>query len=1080
MAHSMGGLISRYYIEVMGGEEEVRKLIMIGTPNEGAAGAHIALEEDALGIEVAELAPSALTLTAVANLLGQDPGVTTNVELLPAYPYFCEFPESNPSCPTRGLPKDFPLGKGDSGLLGFNPFLDLLNRDGLSNQIDNFIIYRNNNLTATEVSLVTGIPIEVFGVTVGTSDQSVVINGPGDSTVPQRSAIMSDFPAASAQLKKCLIPGGIHAEMMLGPLIQRMVRAILILDEGEEPKPGCNPDGGPLPEDRREAMKVLGKFLDVQKSHSHLPRRLSFTKISGLAGELRQLEDRSPWAVRNLGPQLQAYVRGLSDSELSALAGALERWGMDTQVLARHAPGLGRAAQSVAETSDLSFQRNLLEQGVTASFLHNVAQAFVQMMLYATAEAHSTEEAGQFASHIADLRALQGFTGQLATTRIAIQSWESIGPAITAPAAQGSGPDADEAVVNLEDLLIAVAGEEQYPGWVYRNSDGSIEIASAPVQDKGGSERARILVFLNGKVFQPRQSDNGVDWQNMGVPRLRTSSTNWVGTPSMSSAKPARWIGTVMLEEVGERLITGRVVATDGSPVPAVTVRSAVTLTDSYREQLAPRETTTGEDGRFSLPAPRGLPVLLLLSHPSARPTGLLPEVPTDNSDIDLGDIEVGATPILSRATVTPERPVRGGPFTLGVEASHPLGVALTYKWQKRISRYSWEDVGERAQLNLTASPGPESVTYRVFVSDGVNELNRYVSIVPENLPPEVLSLMSESTQVGAGQPLSLTATVRDGDGDPLTYEWRCFPGCWWPFPYPKEASATWTAPWSPEDRSYTIQVRATDGALFDDATVQVTVLGRADPTVSLALTSGQGGLPLEVKFEAAAVDPAGQIVEYEWQIYKLRSSFWRYYRRWKTESTSDSTFTQIFEETGMYRARVKVTNDIDRSVFSDFLEIIVRAPPAVELFADLVEGQVPLTVNFTALPSGGVVEELRWDFDGDGTVDQTTTITLASHIYDQAGDFQAQVTVVDNQGLTGSAALAHRRPCATPWSSSKKASQPSPSPTTHLNERPGPTPGAWVCQTCLCWWNRPPRAATFPPTSGISPRPAWTWWSVR
>ena len=253
------------------------------------------------------------------------------------------------------------------------------------------------------------------------------------------------------------------------------------------------------------------------------------------------------------------------------------------------------------------------------------------MMLYATAEAHSTEEAGQFASHIADLRALQGFTGQLATTRIAIQSWESIGPAITALAAQGSGPDADEAVVNLEDLLIAVAGEEQYPGWVYRNSDGSIEIASAPVQDKGGSERARILVFLNGKVFQPRQSDNGVDWQNMGVPRLRTSSTNWVGTPSMSSAKPARWIGTVMLEEVGERLITGRVVATDGSPVPAVTVRSAVTLTDSYREQLAPRETTTGEDGRFSLPAPRGLPVLLLLSHPSARPTGLLPEVPTDN-----------------------------------------------------------------------------------------------------------------------------------------------------------------------------------------------------------------------------------------------------------------------------------------------------------------------------------------------------------------------------------------------------------------------------------------------------------------
>ncbi len=37
VAHSMGGLISRYYIEKLGGAEKVNKLIMLGTPNRGSA-----------------------------------------------------------------------------------------------------------------------------------------------------------------------------------------------------------------------------------------------------------------------------------------------------------------------------------------------------------------------------------------------------------------------------------------------------------------------------------------------------------------------------------------------------------------------------------------------------------------------------------------------------------------------------------------------------------------------------------------------------------------------------------------------------------------------------------------------------------------------------------------------------------------------------------------------------------------------------------------------------------------------------------------------------------------------------------
>ena len=36
VAHSMGGLVSRYFIENLGGHEIVQHLIMLGTPNSGS------------------------------------------------------------------------------------------------------------------------------------------------------------------------------------------------------------------------------------------------------------------------------------------------------------------------------------------------------------------------------------------------------------------------------------------------------------------------------------------------------------------------------------------------------------------------------------------------------------------------------------------------------------------------------------------------------------------------------------------------------------------------------------------------------------------------------------------------------------------------------------------------------------------------------------------------------------------------------------------------------------------------------------------------------------------------------------
>ena len=201
VAHSMGGLLSRYYIESTPGlnqGDKVRKLVMIGTPNEGAAGSHAGMEGFGL------LTPDALNSVVVILLTGQTGatgetkhGRITASQLLPDYPYYRK--GSDPSVLAYGYP---PAGSGSSGFLGPNTFLANLNADGLDSRVENFIIFRSQAFDKEGDPVGTATFIDVDTTIV---DTTTVVEGPGDATVPMRSAIMSDYPTASAQLKKCVI-----------------------------------------------------------------------------------------------------------------------------------------------------------------------------------------------------------------------------------------------------------------------------------------------------------------------------------------------------------------------------------------------------------------------------------------------------------------------------------------------------------------------------------------------------------------------------------------------------------------------------------------------------------------------------------------------------------------------------------------------------------------------------------------------------------------------------------------------------------------------------------------------------------
>lgn len=69
VAHSMGGLISRYYIEVLGGWRDVRTLVTFGTPYRGSVQAVVSLVQGVPGLSFLGLAELCRSFTSVYQLL---------------------------------------------------------------------------------------------------------------------------------------------------------------------------------------------------------------------------------------------------------------------------------------------------------------------------------------------------------------------------------------------------------------------------------------------------------------------------------------------------------------------------------------------------------------------------------------------------------------------------------------------------------------------------------------------------------------------------------------------------------------------------------------------------------------------------------------------------------------------------------------------------------------------------------------------------------------------------------------------------------------------------------------------------
>ncbi len=177
---------------------------------------------------------------------------------------------------------------------------------------------------------------------------------------------------------------------------------------------------------------------------------------------------------------------------------------------------------------------------------------------------------------------------------------------------------------------------------------------------------------------------------------------------------------------------------------------------------------------------------------------------------------------------------------------------------------------------------------------------------------------------------------------------------------------------------------------------ITVTVPENSAPTALIQADPLEGYAPLAVNFDGSeSADADGSIVAYLWNFGT-------------GENASGVEAQHSFTEAGDHTVSLTVTDDMGESTASTLtikvLELVNAEPVAVAT-ATPTQGEAPLLVSFSAegsADSDGSLVGYVWTF-GDG---QSAEGITTEHTYLTAGRFLAELTVMDDKGLTATATV--------------------------------------------------------------------------
>ncbi|WP_128478664.1 PKD domain-containing protein [Halorussus pelagicus] len=341
-----------------------------------------------------------------------------------------------------------------------------------------------------------------------------------------------------------------------------------------------------------------------------------------------------------------------------------------------------------------------------------------------------------------------------------------------------------------------------------------------------------------------------------------------------------------------------------------------------------------------------------------------------------------------------------------GDPATHVVGESVAFDGSASsdnvaISRYEWDLNGSAASGDTAertfSSPGEKTI--RLTVTDrlgNTDNATKRIEIV-ETDDPEA-SASADPTTVEAGAPIPLNGTQSsDGTGVVESYEWRA-PGGDVADPDANETSVTFE---SAGDYRVNLTVTDTHGNTDTDG-VNVTVTNATTPTIdSVSVEEGEelsvGGA---LDASASASDESTPLT-YEWLFRQGGDT---------DSATGESVRYEGFDQQGSATVELVVTDAAGQRNSTGEIGVQVTDKPSAALSVTN-ETRVGESVTFDASNSTDAsgespVAEYRWDFDGDGEIEDNTTgeNATATHEYGSADTYEAAVTVADDGGDTDTA----------------------------------------------------------------------------
>ncbi|MEM2899216.1 MAG: PKD domain-containing protein [Thermoplasmata archaeon] len=366
----------------------------------------------------------------------------------------------------------------------------------------------------------------------------------------------------------------------------------------------------------------------------------------------------------------------------------------------------------------------------------------------------------------------------------------------------------------------------------------------------------------------------------------------------------------------------------------------------------------------------------------------------TDNSGGE--DIATCAFTITNRApsatiTITPSDAKPFDAIQFRVFATDLDGSISYYYWDfdgNGVWDYSSPTVGNTSHVYMKS--GKFVPKLRIVDDEGAFfEVTGNVTI--NNSPPSV-ELTSNLNSASNFAEFEFSAVAEDMEGDIQLYEWDFGDGVF------VAGGQTMRHSFSNE-HVVTVRVTDSDGANATDSVVVTTT--NLPPSVVLHASATAVQVFASVTFSADASDLDGTIASYSWDfdndgVFDFQSS------------TSSATF--IYQALGTYTAKVVVTDD-DGARANDTITIsVTNSAPIVFASANVTTATTLDTIKFTgyAYDLDGTISTYKWDFEGDGIFDFTSTTTgNTTYKYNVKGSFNAKFVVTDNLGSTQSATVS-------------------------------------------------------------------------